>query len=130
MAKSIMAKFTKWLEDEIEKSGLSQSEIARRGGITQSYISQVKLEEKQPGYGFYFAIAKGLGIDIVDVLIAAGVAKPRPEGSPVAEEGYRMLAEMPVSDAEEAVEIIRLLHERGKKNAQRNRRPAERLDTP
>lgn len=51
--------FRDWLLDQIRTSGLSNSEIARRGGISHARISQV-LRGEAPGEKFCRGIARAV----------------------------------------------------------------------
>jgi transcriptional regulator with XRE-family HTH domain len=63
--------FCEWLRGEIERQGLSYSELGRRGGISHARISQV-LGGSNPGPEFCIAVAKGLGADPAYALRLAG----------------------------------------------------------
>lgn len=69
--------FQDWLGSEIERSGLSYSEIARRGNITHGRISQVMAGD-QPGSAFCVGIARGLDLPPALVLEKAGIIPPEP----------------------------------------------------
>jgi len=73
--------FSEWLLQKIEESGLSYSEIGRRGGISHARISQVINGEK-PGADFCVAVARGLKISPAEVLRQAGFLPLRPERDP------------------------------------------------
>lgn len=63
--------FSDWLLEEIEKSGLSYSEIGRRAGFSHARISQVVSGDK-PSADFCIAIAKGLDLPPTVALSRAG----------------------------------------------------------
>jgi len=63
--------FSEWLLGKIRESGLSNSEIARRGGTSHARISQV-LAGDAPGVDFCNAIARGLQVPPEEVLRKAG----------------------------------------------------------
>lgn len=69
--------FSEWLQQKITESGLSQSEIARRGGTSHARISQVLAGEK-PGASFCLAIARAFHLPPEYVLEKAGIVPPIP----------------------------------------------------
>ena len=64
--------FNDWLRQKITESGLSHSEIARRGGTSHSRISQVLTGDK-PGSAFCVAIARAFNLPPEYVLEKAGI---------------------------------------------------------
>lgn len=67
--------FRDWLKSEIERRGLSYSEIGRRGDITHARISQV-LSGEPPGKVFCIGIANAFGLEANEVLRLAGHPVP------------------------------------------------------
>jgi len=65
-------KFIDWLNDQLDRQGLSDREMARRGGISQSSISLVR-SGSNPGLKTLQAIATGLEIPLSVVLQKAGL---------------------------------------------------------
>jgi len=65
--------FVTWFEFERRSQKLSQSEIARRGGITRGAINKlITRKQKRPGPDLCIAIAKALDISPVIVFHKAG----------------------------------------------------------
>jgi len=100
--------FNEWLLQEIERSGLSNSEIARRGGISHARISQV-LAGQNPGADFCIGIARGLGLIPEDVLRRAGILPPLPPAVAEEREVVGLLRRLGASMRETAVAILRTL---------------------
>lgn len=75
--------FSEWLSKKIEESGLSYSELARRGGTSHARISQV-IGGETPGADFCVKIARALGESPEYVLRLAGILDP-PVEEPVTE---------------------------------------------
>ena len=69
--------FVKWLDREIQARGLTDAELARRGGIVQSVISGARAG-KLPGWDACAGIAKGLGLPAEVVFRQAGHLPPLP----------------------------------------------------
>lgn len=64
--------FQEWLAEQISKSGLSYSELGRRGGISHSRISQIINGDGLPGEKFCLAMGKALDLPPETVLKRAG----------------------------------------------------------
>jgi transcriptional regulator with XRE-family HTH domain len=73
--------FSKWLLEKIEDSGLSYSEIGRRGEISHARISQVIGGEK-PGWDFCVAIARVFRVPPEEVFRRAGLLPANPNMTP------------------------------------------------
>lgn len=58
--KNMNTSFTHWLQEQIDKSELNQSELAKRSGLYPSSISMVLSGERKPGVDFFIKIARGL----------------------------------------------------------------------
>lgn len=80
--------FVTWLTVEMDKRGWSNSELARRAGITPSNVSMVISGTRQPGWDFCAKIARPLGHSPEHVLRQAGLlpALPAPDGDPLLSE--------------------------------------------
>lgn len=78
----IMPTFGKWLLDNRKAARLTQGELAKRAGISTSYVSTLEREEPhhitnappQPAINVVESIAQSLGVEIDDALLAAGYA--------------------------------------------------------
>lgn len=64
--------FRDWLLKEMDQAGLSNSEFARRAGVSHARISQV-LSGDSPGKKFLIRIADVLGKPRSEVFSAAGI---------------------------------------------------------
>jgi transcriptional regulator with XRE-family HTH domain len=64
--------FSEWLLLAIEQSGLNNSEVARRAGVSHARISQI-LAGDPPGKSFLLKIAPALGKSRTEVFKAAGL---------------------------------------------------------
>lgn len=52
--------FIKWLQRQMDREGINQTELAERSGLYPSNISQVLSGDKNPGVDFFIKLAKGL----------------------------------------------------------------------
>ena len=91
--------FTKWLKGELKARALSQTELAKRAGMSQAAISLVLDGKHKPGFAFCVRIAKPLGVSPVYVLQLAGLL---PEDTPLP-------AVLDDNDVKEIVSIARNL---------------------
>ena len=74
-------RFGRWLRDRIDERRLTQSEFARRAGITAGVVSQWVHGQRGPTPRSIKIIAEALRVPLNDVFAAAGVA-PDPEDTP------------------------------------------------
>jgi len=70
--------FNEWLLKQIEKSGLSYSELGRRSGYSHARISQV-VNGDLASADFCIAISKALTISPITALQKAGFLTPLPD---------------------------------------------------
>jgi len=68
-------RFAQWLNGELNKRGWSQSELARRAGISRPSITLVLSEKQAPTYDFCAQIAKPLDMRPEDVFRLAGLLR-------------------------------------------------------
>jgi transcriptional regulator with XRE-family HTH domain len=67
--------FGDWLLQEIEKRGLTYSELARRGGTTPARVSQV-ISGDRPGWDFCLAVARAFDVPAEKIFRLAGHLPP------------------------------------------------------
>jgi transcriptional regulator with XRE-family HTH domain len=65
--------FSAWLNAEMKKQGLSQSDLSRKSGLHRAIISKMCLAQSDPLPKTLIKIAKGLGLSSEEVFVAAGV---------------------------------------------------------
>ena len=68
-------KFAEWLRAELDKRGWLPARLARESGITRGALSHVFNGERQPGLELLRGVAHALGLPLMDVLRAAGLAE-------------------------------------------------------
>lgn len=109
-----METFVDWLNNELNTKGWSYSELARRGGITHTSISQIINEKRQPGLKVARGIAKALDTPLVMILRKAGLLSPEPEGTPTSRELLYMFMQLDDEDQERILSITRTFLEEKK----------------
>lgn len=97
--------FNEWLLQKIEQSGLSYSELGRRGGISHARISQVVSGDK-PGAEFCLAIARALGERPETVMRLAGLlpSLPGPEDARSLKELLEITQQLTLRDRQDVLE--------------------------
>ncbi|MHB9133540.1 MAG: helix-turn-helix domain-containing protein [Armatimonadota bacterium] len=76
--------FTAWLQEQLDRRGWDQAELARRSRITNAHISRIMSGENQAGPEASLKIARALHLPPEDVFRHAGLlprSKATPEGS-------------------------------------------------
>ena len=74
-----MNNFANWLRDEMAARHWSQSELARRSGLSQSMISLMALGRNQPGVETLQCLSRAFGIRREDIFRGAGWLDPLPD---------------------------------------------------
>lgn len=83
--------FSEWLNEERNKRGWTQNELARRAGMTSSGVSQVITRRTFPGPEFCRGVARALGVPPERVFRKAGLLPPRIIGGDNSEERKKLL---------------------------------------
>ena len=68
MSKVLQRRFVKRLRERMDATGVSQSELARRMGVTPSYVNQILSGHRHPGFETLEAVATALRCDAVDLI--------------------------------------------------------------
>lgn len=104
--------FATWLEHEMVERGLSQSELARRGGLTPTAINKVLSRERRPGVDLCRGIARAFNMQDVDVMRLAGLAAPDPStDAPGLRELISRFSQLSDEDQEAVLRHVRALDE-------------------
>src|SRR5688572_12112390 len=72
-----MNNFGNWLLLELEKRGMSQSDLARAGGVSRAAVSEAISGRRKVGKDLAKGIAKGLDLPEEQVFREAGLLSPR-----------------------------------------------------
>lgn len=80
--------FSGWLQDEMNKRGWNNSELARRAGVTRGAIGNVLRGDRRPGSDLAAAIAKAFGMRPDEVFQIAGILPDLNIGNPAKEIAY------------------------------------------
>jgi transcriptional regulator with XRE-family HTH domain len=100
--------FAEWLENVMVQQGLSQSELARRSGVTRSAINGVLKGTRGPGVDLANGIAKALKLPPEEVYRAAGLLPPAIDVDEEIERIIHEVEKLPPQDREEVLAFIRM----------------------
>lgn len=78
MMDAVETSFAQWLDNEIVARGWSQSEAARRGGISSQMINAIINGQSVPGLESCRGIARAFRMPLEDVLRLAGILPTLP----------------------------------------------------
>ncbi len=104
-----MEKFVSWLKKKMQIRNIGNNELARRAGFSNSYVSDILTEKKEPTYNFCEGIAKALDQPLELVLRKARLLPPKsgPEEDPIVVEGAEILRWLSTPVQEFAISILR-----------------------
>ena len=106
--------FASWLQQEMNKRGLSNSELARRAGVTRGAIGNVLRGDRNVGSELCLAIAKGLKIPADVIFQKAGLLPSNStDDDPLAREVDFLLTQMTPAQRESALKFMRFLANEG-----------------
>lgn len=98
--------FIRWLDDELRKRGWSQSEAARRGGISASMINAIVNRQTNPGLDFCRGLARAFNMPLEDVFRRAGILPALVELPDEAKDWGERLLYLTEEDRRRAVEMM------------------------
>jgi len=102
-----MKDFIKWLIDEMEKRGWSNSDLSRRAEVVPSNISLVINGHQKPGHEFCIKIARAFGYPPERVLREAGLLPPAPsEDDPEFRELVEIARNLTTQERKNALEYL------------------------
>lgn len=115
--------FGLWLENEMHTRNITQSELARRAGVTRAAINGVLSSARGPGVELCQGIAKAFKIPPEEVYRAAGILPPVPkedEDLSKINHLYHTLKER--SSKSRALEFLEFLTQQEEKNDRKRQR--------
>lgn len=99
--------FNDWLIKEINAKGWSQSELARKAGITRAAISLILSQSRKPGSDVCSGIAEALDYPPEFVFRMAGILPPARLDDPTEEELLYLYDRLPNDRKQEIRDLIR-----------------------
>lgn len=111
--------FADWLRIKLRERGWSESELARRAGVSRSAINLITNEKTSPGYEVASGIADALGLRREDVFRIAGLLPSLPENSDkaVLEEAVEIIRQLPVNEQKDVLDYARMRLRRASQNS-------------
>ena len=108
--------FTRWLQDQLKLRGWSNRELARRSGISHTWVNTI-LDGKHPDADFCIAIAESLEIDPIFLQRKAGLLSPEPGNTErlTLRELWQILNQMPDDQLSEVRRYARFVATDGKR---------------
>ena len=103
--------FVKWLDREIQQRGLTDADLAKRGGFGQAVISKAR-SGVVPGWDACVGIAKALGLPAEFVFRQAGHLPPLPGLDTVKVEMDQLWSLASLEQRQQVLEFLRFLVER------------------
>jgi transcriptional regulator with XRE-family HTH domain len=107
--------FPTWLEERLKEQGITQSELARRAGVTRGAINGILQGVRGPGVELSKGIAKALSLPPEQVLRAAGLLPPEAKINEQMEKIIHELDGLSRDEQEEFLAYVRWLKNRRKK---------------
>ena len=106
-----MADFRDWLLQTLEEQGISQSELARRAGVSRAAISDIISGRRGIGKDAATSIARALKMSPEKVFRAAGILPPDPKDDPWVREVMNKLEQLNPTQRKMAEWLIKKLAE-------------------
>jgi transcriptional regulator with XRE-family HTH domain len=100
--------FGEWLQNEMNLREWSQSDIARKSGLSTGQISRLLNGTRGPGLETCQAIANAFNLPQEQVMQNAGLLSTPEEQSEIITTTLYNLGFLPIEDQEEILEIIKL----------------------
>lgn len=107
--------FQAWLSKELTRRGWSHNELGRRGGISQTAVSNVISGNRKAGADFCVKVAQALELSPVLLLVKAGILPPQePANDENLQELIDLARNLPPEDRKEILEYVRFRYHRRK----------------
>ena len=104
--------FVRWLEEELEKRGWSQADLARNSGVSRASISNIVTSYRTPGPDVCSSIAKAFHIPAEEVFRRAGLLPPKPQETSASKEALTLFEALSDDEKTHIIEYMRFLVER------------------
>ncbi len=107
--------FANWLQQELERRGWSQAELARRSRITPTQISRILSGSRNPGVEVLTGFANALNLPPNTLFKLAGILPPDADSPLDIDELVHLYKNLPAEDREELIQLARMKAARRKK---------------
>jgi len=118
--------FAAWLEEEMQRRGWSQSELAKRAFLNRAVINKILSRMTKPTPETLQAIARALGYPQELVFRKAGLLTdpPPPNHDPDIQLALHLLSNLPPDARREALEFIQFKAQKAQQQQQSRSQPA------
>lgn len=116
-----MIDFAEWLNDELQKRGWKQADLARQAGISREAVSTTLSCKRRAGFQVCSGIAHAFGMPVMDVFRLAGLAPPVPVETPIMKEFRELFAGLPPDEQKKALRFLRCFAEASKADKEINK---------
>lgn len=104
-----------WLASELDRRGWSNSELARRAGISQAIVSRVLSGDREAGSDFCVKVALALNESPEKLLRLAGILPtPADSDDPTLTEIHNLVDNLPPAKRRDALRYLRFLFQNDK----------------
>lgn len=110
-----MNKFSEWLDAQMQAKNLSQSQLAKRAGVTRSAINGILREARGPGVDLLQGLARALDIPIEEVYRAASILPPKFTKNELIERIIHEMNGLPPEDKQDVMDYIEMIRQRTEK---------------
>jgi len=114
--------FGMWLQQQREKLGISQAELARLAGLNRAVVNKMENNATKPEAETLLATSRALKLPPETVFRAAGLLPPKPEHNERITEATYILSMLEEEDIDEIIQIARMKLERKKASSPRTSR--------
>jgi transcriptional regulator with XRE-family HTH domain len=109
---SIGESFVAWLQEEMQKRGWNQSDLAKAAGISRQAVSNILNMARTPGPDVCKSIASAFKIDPAIVFVKAGFLPPKKQSNNDFDELVFLIEQLSPSERQEIEELVRFKIER------------------
>lgn len=106
-----MEKFNKWLQAEMDKRGMNQTDLARKGNFNPASLSRVLSGTRKLGADMAVGIARALHMRPERVMFQAGLIPTLPLEDDLIEEMDALLEGWSTKERQQWLELTRLRNE-------------------
>lgn len=117
-------KFPEWLNDVLREKDWSQSELARRAGVSRATISDVILGQEKPGRKLCMGIASALNIPAEEVFRIAGLLPKKPEQNERSLELTHLFNMMTEANREDTLDYARMKLQKQEREDKKDGKPS------
>ena len=103
--------FAEWLNDKMQERSWSQSELARRSGLSQATVSMVLSGDRSPGPEFLLGVSDALNVPEIIVFQKAGILPDDSLSTPNSREASFLFRQLSDRQQKDLLAMMRALVE-------------------